>query len=116
LGVGDARHVAVGVGEVAEGEGVGLADDAQVLVDADVAALVAAVPSAPPSRYSLWGRTPKARNQMSATSSPPSAVAMAIGATVAGGALGSAVIVVPSRSSMPRSSSWRCSSTRRAWS
>jgi hypothetical protein len=43
LGVGDARHVAVGVGEVAEGEGVGLADDAQVLVDADVAAFVAAV-------------------------------------------------------------------------
>jgi hypothetical protein len=43
LGVGDTRRVAVGVGEVADGEGVGLAGDAQVLVDADVAALVAAV-------------------------------------------------------------------------
>jgi hypothetical protein len=59
LGVGDARHVAIGVGEVAEGEGMGLADDAQMLVDADVAALVAAgSSSAPPSRYSLWARTP----------------------------------------------------------
>jgi hypothetical protein len=43
LGAGDARHVAVGVGDVAEGERLGLADDAQVLVDADVASLVAAV-------------------------------------------------------------------------
>ena len=39
---GDAGHVAVGVGDIAEGEDLVLAVDAQV-VDADVAALVAAV-------------------------------------------------------------------------
>jgi hypothetical protein len=44
---------------------------------------------------------------MSATSSPPSAVAMAIGASVAGGALGSWMMAVPSRSSTPSASSWR---------
>jgi hypothetical protein len=115
LGAGDARHVAVGVGDVAEGERLGLADDAQVLVDADVGSLVAAVRT-PPSRYSVWARTPKARNQMSAASSRPSAVAMAIGASVAGGAVGSSEIAVLSRSSTPRSSSWRRSASRRAWS
>ena len=38
---------------------------------------------------------------MSATSLPPSVVAMAIGASVAGGAVGSSTIAVPSRSSTP---------------
>jgi hypothetical protein len=38
------------------------------------------------------------------------------GASVAGGTLGSSVIAVPSRSSTPSASSWRRSSSRRAWS